>query len=295
MNIALGAAMAYAVLIPGSGSSGDRIWLNNLNWATAILGGDHYFAKLQDDLGKAGLPAIVCPRTPDQDSRTIEERAEECVANILAREPSGCGAGATRHVHLLGHSMGGLVGRTLAQDPRVEGCIGSLTMVSTPNQGTPLGDWAIDHAAADDQSFDILGRIVKLVDFVPSSLHYLPQLRTDRKGYPASVFAAQDMPDNPEVDYFSATTSMKWIPIPPLETTRLIISAEMKTRGLDQTSYGAANDGIVPEYSMAHGTPLGHLNANHWASACVDPVKTTPECTASSKVLVKHLLEQAHR
>jgi thioesterase domain-containing protein len=165
------AAGSYVVLIPGSGSSGDEIWLNNLNWATPILGGNKYFARLQEDLKKAGVEAIVLPETQDHDSRTIEERADECVSDILAREEGGCGDGAVRHIHLLGHSMGGLVARTLADDPRVEGCIASVTLVSTPNAGTPIADWAIDHAANDDTHFDFFGKLVKFVDFVPTSLH----------------------------------------------------------------------------------------------------------------------------
>src|ERR1700722_19136719 len=108
------ASDSYVVLIPGSGSSGDEIYLNNLNWATPLLGGNKYFARLEQDLKDAGVTSWVCPDTEDNDSRTIEERASECVSDILAHEALGCGDGATRHVHLLGHSMGGLVARTLA-------------------------------------------------------------------------------------------------------------------------------------------------------------------------------------
>jgi pimeloyl-ACP methyl ester carboxylesterase len=278
-------AAGIAMLIPGSGSSGDKIYLKGLDWAAQALGGDHYFTTIQADLIAEGIPAFVCPITPDQDERTLEERAEECVQQIQGLVGTEC---SDRSVHLLGHSMGGLIARLLAQDDRVKDCIRTVTLVSTPNRGTPLADWAIDHAANDDRSFDLLGKIVKLVDFVPSVLHYLPELRVDRSGYPASVFAAQDAVDNPEVKYYSATTSMKFIPILPLEATHLIIAAEIKRRGLDQTPYGTRNDGIVPEFSMPHGEDLGHLDANHWEGACVDPVKRLPGCHRVEKLLVAH-------
>jgi hypothetical protein len=67
----------------------------------------------------------------------------------------------------------------------------------------------------------------------------------------------------------------------------------MKKRGLDHTPFGTLNDGIVPEYSMGHGTSIGHLDAYHWASACVDPVKHSKECKTSLAVLVPHLVHLA--
>lgn len=292
MSLALTAALAYVVLIPGSGSSGDRVWLHHLNWAMPILGGDRYFGKLQDDLAVLGIDAIVCPSDADEDMRTIEERAEQCVKDILARETGGCGAQARRHVHLLGHSMGGLVARSLAQDPRVERCIGSVTLVSTPNRGTPIADWAIEHAAQDDTKFDFFGKIVKFIDFVPSALHYLPQLRVDRAGYAESLFRAQDLPDNAAVAYFSVTNSASKFSPPPISITRDILAEEIRRRDLDQTPYGAANDGIVPEYSMVHGRNLGHIESDHFGSGCGDPGARSAGCRHAEAVLLKHLLER---
>jgi hypothetical protein len=123
---------------------------------------------------------------------------------------------------------------------------------------------------------------------VPKDLHYLPQLKISRDGVDPSIFRAQDVPDNPDVAYYSITTSESFIPIPPLEAGRLIINDELRKRGLDQTPYGVKNDGIVPEFSQVHGKNLGHVESHHFGAACVDPVKWTPECHRASEFLVNH-------
>jgi hypothetical protein len=282
------------VMIPGSGSSGDKIYVNGLGPIVHVLGGDQYFGKLQKDFTAKGHQAIVCPKQPDNDARTIEERAEDCVTQILQAK-GACGPGTARDVNLFGHSMGGLIARELAQDPRVEGCIQSVTTISTPHQGTPIADWAVDHATKPDGSIDIGNLIVNIIHFVPKDLHYLPELKATRTGADPSLFRAQDMPDNPAVLYYSITTSEKFIPIPPLEASRLIINDELKKRGLDQTQYGLQNDGIVPEYSMVHGLCLGHIDSHHFGAACVDPVKWTPECHRVSEFLVNHFSQIDHQ
>lgn len=283
---AMGKPKPLVVLVPGAGSSGDRIYVNGLDRVAGLVG-DHYFKEIQDQVKKRKLDAIVCPKERDQDRRTIEERADDCARQILAKRER-CGS-EPRDVLVVGHSMGGLVARTIAQDPRVKGCIHSVTSVSTPHRGTPLADWAILHGELDDKGFDILGRFVNLIKFRPSDLHYLPQLRTSREGQDPSLFRAQDLADNPDVAYFSITNSLRFNPIPFLEASRAIIADELRTRGLHTTDYGVANDGIVPEYSMVHGTVVGRLDAHHFATACIDPVKLTPGCRDASRMIVEHL------
>jgi pimeloyl-ACP methyl ester carboxylesterase len=291
--LAMGKKKPLVMLIPGAGSSGDRIYVNGLDRAAGLVG-DHYFKVIQDQVKKRKLDAIVCPKERDQDSRTIEERAEDCVTQILSKRER-CDSESRRDVLLLGHSMGGLIARSLAHDPRVQACVHSVTTVSTPHRGTPLADWAILHGELDDQGFDILGRFVNIIHFRPRDLHYLPQLRSGREGLDPAIFRAQDLPDQPGIDYYSITNSLRFNPIPFLEASRAIIADELRTRGLDQTEYGAANDGIVPEYSMVHGTVVGRLDAHHFATACIDPVKLTPGCQGASRMIVEHLSRVAPR
>jgi hypothetical protein len=182
--------------------------------------------------------------------------------------------------------MGGLVARTLAEDPRVEGCIQSVTTVSTPNQGTPLAEWAEEHV----NDGDIIGDGLNLFNFTPDDVRYLRELKVDRTGADPALFRSQNMKNNPKVTYYSVSNSMAFIPIVPLDVARQIIGQEVRDRHLDNTKYKDRNDGIVPEYSMLlpGSTYLGHLEVHHWGSACVDPVRYTIECLTASHFLEKH-------
>src|SRR5438270_747271 len=98
------------VMIPGAGSSGDSVYVENI----PLLFGDRYFGTFEDKLTEAGIRNLVCPRSHDDDSRTISERAEECVRLILENENkngSECKPGSVRDLVIMGHSMGGLVAR----------------------------------------------------------------------------------------------------------------------------------------------------------------------------------------
>jgi pimeloyl-ACP methyl ester carboxylesterase len=274
-------AKPVVVLIPGSGSSGEKLHLNGMAWLGAVIG-DQYFGKYKADLKQMGIDAFVCPLMEDEDSRTIEERVSDCAGAILVDR----GTCSARDVLLVGHSMGGLVARELAQDPRVAGCIHSVTTLSTPHRGTPFAEWAIETAA---KPFDFYGWLIRALKFDPKNRHYLPQLKAIREGADPAIFHAQDLPDNPAVAYYSFTNSMDSIPNPILKVSQGIISKKMVEFGLDQTPYGVKNDGIVPEYSMEHGTILGHVESYHWTTACVDPVRTTAECKAQAEPLLSHL------
>src|SRR6185295_5443711 len=197
---AMGKPKPLIVMIPGAGSSADRIYVNGISPILRALGGDHYFKQLQDDFGAAHLDSLVCPKKSDQDSRTIEERAQDCVEQILKKR-SRCDEASKRDILLFGHSMGGLVARLLAQDPAVRACIHSVTTISTPHRGTPLADWAIEHSNYGD----ILGRFVDIIHFEPRDVHYLPELRLTRDGQDPAFFRAQDIADNPAVNYYSIT------------------------------------------------------------------------------------------
>ncbi|OFZ22370.1 MAG: hypothetical protein A2X94_00010 [Bdellovibrionales bacterium GWB1_55_8] len=272
------------VLIPGSGSSGAKIHVANLNWGTKLLGGDRYFGLYLDHFAKRKIPAQVCPKEEDQDRRTLDERAEDC-ARVLTFA-GNCTPDSKRSLILVGHSMGGLVARLLAQDPRVRDCVHSVITVSTPNRGTPLADVAVARSGKPSEPFDLFGKLIEFIRFQPKYLHYLPQLQVDRTTQPADLFRAQDVSDNPAVQYFSVVNSVSSTFIPPLELGRKLISDELKKRKLNGTPYGLSNDGIVPTYSMEHGTIIGTLDVHHWGTACMDPVRRLPECKRAKNLLM---------
>jgi pimeloyl-ACP methyl ester carboxylesterase len=288
----------FVVLIPGSGSSGPDTYIKNL----PTLFANKYFRKYQDLLNAAGVDNLICPETKDDDRRSIEEREEECVQQILTHEKSRgqeCVSGAVRDVVLMGHSMGGLIARELAQDPRVDSCIKTVLSVSTPHKGAVFADFAIDHTAKDDAGFDFYGKISKFIGYTPENERYLEELRADRTPVPlvdqSRVFHAQDIADNESIEYDSISSSFSndlLDYVDPVSIMRAIADKEMKLLGLDTTSFGTLNDGVVPEYSQIHGKYLGHLEVTHFESACVDLVSFTPGCNKAAEFIIPILKSQ---
>jgi pimeloyl-ACP methyl ester carboxylesterase len=276
---------AWIVMIPGAASSGDQAYIQNF----PSLFGNRYFGGYQDALSKAGMNVLVCPMTRDQDTRTIEEREDEC-AEMVSELPvleSG------RDVVLFGHSMGGLIARVLAWDPRVRDRIKSVVLLSTPNQGTVFSDFIIDQDNKSDESWNIVGGIAGFEGFVPGRKPYLPELKAVRTGELASTFMAQDVPDNLAVGYFSVSTSFDEDQRNFMEPLRLLIANETAIYGLDHTQYGARNDGVVPEYSQIYGAYIQNLEINHVEAACPDSLKWSPGCLNALSVMIPLLESQA--
>lgn len=272
-------------LIPGSGSSGEHIYIQGLNKLTKAIGKDRYFREYQRELAKVGVASRVCPQTEDKDRRSIAERAEECIAMILDDlGEQDCTNGADRSVSLFGHSMGGLIARQIAGDKRVKTCIHSVTTISTPHLGSPLADLAIAWWKKDQTSGHILGKVVELIGFTPDKLAYLPSIVVERSDYPKEIFLSRDLQPTPGVRYYSIASGMSHSITPFLEITRTIIADEQKKRGLPER-----NDGMVPISSMSYGEYLGEVDANHWEAACVDPVAFMPGCKKTLAVVIPHL------
>ncbi|OFY98953.1 MAG: hypothetical protein A2Z97_14360 [Bdellovibrionales bacterium GWB1_52_6] len=276
-------------LIPGAGSSADRIHVDGLDtgpWKAFKT--RRYFGALEDNLKKEGMPTQVCPRQADDDTRSLSERADDCAQEIL-KQAGSCRKGKLRAFHLVGHSMGGLIARLLAQDARVKNCIASVTSISTPHQGTPFADFFMDHLKLDQTSIDLYGRLAKATRFIPERKRYIPELRVDRRGFANELFRAQDTKNNPAVKYFSITAALEGPTIHPLQLSKMILARELRKRGLNRSPYGEQNDGIVPEYSMKHGTLLGRIISDHWSTACLDPLSRSEPCSRTIALLLPHL------
>lgn len=256
------------ILIPGAGSSGPDIYVQNI--PTPF--GHRYFGGILDALKNENIPAMVCPKTPDQDVRTLEEREEDCAQDILEYEKANSTQTA-RNIILFGHSMGGNIGRLLAHDPRVNQNIKGVVTISTPQLGTPIANYVIEH---DSKYTDALGVIIKFIGFDPGRTRYLPELKVGQ--FP-------DISDDSNVSYFSISDSFEKLG-DPIDTLRLILKSEIEKRGLNQTSFGSRNDGIVPEYSMLHGKYLGHVTATHFETSCSDTYRYSAGCKRTLNVLI---------
>jgi pimeloyl-ACP methyl ester carboxylesterase len=280
-------------LIPGAASSGDRLWIDNFNWSLPILGGTRYFGVLSELLKLEGIRSEICSSDEDEDTRTLSERADQCVKQILAIQPEGiCRPHSARNAILFGHSMGGLVARLVASDPRVKDCVHSVTTISTPHKGTPIADFGIDRAQRDDESFSFFGKLVKLARFTPERRRYLPELRLIRTGYSADVFKAQDTPDNPDIRYYSFTNSTSQPALKFFYVSKDIIESQLKELALDPSifgPFGTKDDGVAPEYSMVYGQVLGHLEVDHATAPCTDLARQTEGCELALKAIVPHL------
>ena len=149
-----------------------------------------------------------------------------------------------QNIHVLGHSMGGLIGRYLVSNIWDEASykILSLTTLATPHLGTPLSPnessallrWV--HPAIDDMSYEGVAKFNE-----PGGEHYSPP--------------------HPLVQNYSycAAISSIW-------KAGDLLSAYVYWRlgrGLKEAGLDARNDAVVPLFSQYFGKHLGTVPVNH--------------------------------
>jgi len=276
------------VFIPGAGSSGPKMGSRLIGALMGPINKDEYFRHWQKSLDTYSIPNFVCPKTEDGDTRGLFERAEECISQIV--ETKQCQKG--RNVVLFGHSMGGIIARIVASDSRTKNCIHSVTTLSTPHRGTEIADFTIDQFKKE-QNKEILTEeekslrwVIKLIDFSPEKKRYIKQLQRRRDGKNPTLFKAQDITDNDEVEYYSFTTSFEKTALAPLILTEKIISNEIKKT---DPRIDRSNDGIVPLYSQAYGKFIAHFETTHWEAVCPDPLTWTSGCKMATPQIIDHL------
>ncbi|MBT3584894.1 MAG: hypothetical protein HN509_08300 [Halobacteriovoraceae bacterium] len=283
----LQASDKLVVFIPGSGSSGDRMSDVGYSRVLTWLGMNQYFRVFQKQLKKKKIPSMVCPKTPDRDQRSIEERQEECAEMIAASR--FCKKGKLKgKIILFGHSMGGLVARLLAHDPRVKECIHSITTLSTPHRGSVLADYAFEHLY-DGSKIDLIRIITKVLGFDPENKRYLLQMKSNHKGYSIDYFRSQTIPKNHRVAYYSFSTSFEKTWFFPLKITGALIRNELLKRGWGSEYFNGDNDGIIPTYSQIYGRHVGHIETTHWEAVCPDVFSKTKGCKRGREIILPHL------
>jgi pimeloyl-ACP methyl ester carboxylesterase len=288
MSVSALATDKVVVFIPGAGSSGPKMGSRLIGALMGSINKDEYFRHWQKSLDTYEIPNFVCPKTEDGDIRGLFERAEECITQIL--ETTQCQQG--RNVVLFGHSMGGIIARIVASDPRTRNCIDSVTSLSTPHRGTEIADFTIDQFKKEQIKIPLteaeksLRWVIKLIDFSPEKKRYIKQLQRRRDGKNPHLFRAQDIPDNHDVEYYSFTTSFEKTALAPLILTRKIIANEIRK---SDPRMDPSNDGIVPLYSQAYGKFIAHFETTHWEAVCPDPLTWTSGCKKATPQIIDHL------
>ena len=237
----------------------------NLVFASGFLLPQHvgpieYFNGVRELVLAKGHPEPLRHKVPPlADSKT---RSEKLASAIRAHFPAG-------PIHIVAHSMGGLDSRRLiANHPDLAARIVSLTMLSTPNQGSPLADLL----AGDRPS--LFSNVAALLSGSFSSLRLgalYDALRAAVAMVGINIGAVKDltkkdaaaMPDvattHRQIAYRSYAASGR-VPAPP--TSKLLaLSHEyiLKARN------GGPNDGAVTVESARYGTfietwPCDHLD-----------------------------------
>jgi pimeloyl-ACP methyl ester carboxylesterase len=261
------------VLIPGSGSSGVYIEAGLANLFIDIFSSRDYFKRFKSELFDLDFEVLVCPRGNDRDMRTLKDRTESCKNTLIELFPN-CLITKNPPIHILGHSMGGLIGRGLVDDPEISPCIRSLTTISSPHRGTPGADVVIQ------KKDTFLGKIAAIFGSSVDSKPYLYELvsKTDFEWHPK----------NKNVQIYSVTNSA---PIPfqvPLIISQKVLESAMEDMNLSFGTYSILNDGVVPEGSMPIGTILGHVLADHWQSGCLPMTEKTRGCNDMVDLLIPH-------
>ena len=233
-----------------------------------------YFNGVRDDLLAHGVQDVFVTETSPYD--TSEVRAKELqaqIADILAK------TGAAK-VDLVAHSQGGLDARILASPGGLGEAseIASITMIGTPNRGTPVADLVM--TALRSPFGGILDRltdaVLMLLERSVYDLKTDPRLRAQvaelTTGHMTKVFNAE-YPDAPGVAYMSYAGRTNFETgigacagsFYPNEPTRLdaaqipLFPTAVFIQGLD----GRANDGMVPVASARWGTFLRCIPADH--------------------------------
>lgn len=267
---------SYIVLIPGAASSGDQFWLKGMGVVYDPFHLTKYFKNLEEILESEGHKVITCPYTKDKDSRSSLERAQDCYYYLSIRtllKPDS-------EFHIIGHSMGGIVGRQLLHKFTNGIKIKSLTTISTPHEGSPLANFSIHH----HESKSIIGKALKIMDFTPVRKRYLKELAMFKHG---SRYL-QGLGNPTQVPIYSISNHRKLRFYDLLATPSHFLKKEMK-KVFDSKKIDLRNDGIVPAVSMIYGEHLGHINADHIESGCLFVSQNSKGCDQMLNILLPHL------
>jgi len=261
------------ILIPGAASSGDQVWVKGMGLIFDPFHLTKYFKNLESILIENGYKVTTCPKTKDQDSRGSIARAQDCLNLLSTLKPK-------TNFHIIGHSMGGIVGRQILHLNKNKLNIKSLTTISTPHKGSALANFALDKYKAKG----IIASALKVMEFTPDKKIYLKEMKMYKRGsrYLRNIRNPYKVPvySISSYKYFSYF-DLLYTPGRFLEKEMINIFA---TKNIDLRS-----DGIVPTSSMIYGKHLGVIYADHIESACLLFTKYSRGCEEMLNIMIPHL------
>ena len=277
----------HVVLIPGSGASNGVMNLGKITGIAHATGHKYYFKEYARVLTRLKISHSYCLLQEDEDSRTLIERAAECVSNILntAQEKKL----GDKTILLIGHSMGGNIARLVAANSVLSPYINSVLTVSTPHQGTILADYVFEqYYSGEDFETPFYRLIIDTIDFAPTRRNYIKELTVSRPLSP-EVYLPQDVVDNETVNYYSISNYMRGFPSSLFFMTFKILEDLVEDRDLSNTPYEKLNDGVIPTYSMVYGEHLGTVQADHAEGLCIGSFKFKSGCHRMMNLLIPTL------
>lgn len=190
-----------------------------------------YFNGIDRAIESLGHPLIVSRVHP---TGSIERRARQLKETIERQA-------GTERVVVFAHSMGGLDARYMISRLGMGDRVSALVTISTPHHGSSYADWCLEHLGRK------LGGL-SLAQFLKLDVDALTDLTRER----CERFN-RDVPNHPDVRYFSIAAFRPWHLVPPfLMHSHKIVSRQE-----------GRNDGIVSVRSARWGESLGTWSADH--------------------------------
>ena len=232
-----------------------------------------YFYKVPEALAAAGEGDVFTPAVDPFNSSDV--RGKQLLAHIEAILAK---TGRAK-VHVIGHSQGGLDARVAAWlKPEL---FASVTTYATPNNGTPVADWAMKLLANDNlqKLLDALAKLIgaPLYDKLGAKSSVVAGIQTFTQ--PGIKAFNEAYPDRPSVQYYSVTgrTDLHLAPISckpdlslPFITKHALVGDPVDPLFAIQEAMldgglGAPfpNDGMVRVKDAKHGVFLGCVPADH--------------------------------
>jgi triacylglycerol lipase len=153
----------HFILVPGAGSEGKDLYLGHLRWG-------EYFQELIQEL-KKNDPEISIAVFPSDFSgnQNLERRVIRLRQFIKSESRRIKGP-----VHVLGHSLGGIVTRMVTTEKDLAPFVASALYLSTPHRGTPI----VDFLLGDGRLPKEIRFLSYLIGFDLKTKEYLSELET---------------------------------------------------------------------------------------------------------------------
>ena len=221
------------VLVHGATSAGPSLKVGPLHLGDYFLGVKEFFQK-------KGVREVAIPSFPPR----ISSLEIAIILNLFlqSRFPK-------QKVNIIAHSIGGLGARYLVAKLKSKN-VASITMIATPNQGSPLANWAYKESTKNS----LLYKVIRFFGFDFKRQRFIPELRPS---FMKKVFNKK-VRDVPHVTYYSVTgsASPKDFSLSPLLYVPYFILHLLE-------NFKIESDGLVPKSSQIWGKHIQHFPFDH--------------------------------